>query len=97
MKKANKYPSNYQVQSLDIEVEDDAFKGTPFVIKSDGNWIKNNDSNFYIEFGEKKQIKDLMDQAKNAGQPGLAGILMWMRFMATRQLIWNKNYNMKPR
>ncbi|KAK8322445.1 hypothetical protein V6Z12_A12G167300 [Gossypium hirsutum] len=40
---------------------------------------------------------DLMDQAKDTGELGLAGILVWMRFMATRQLIWNKNYNVKPR
>lgn len=40
---------------------------------------------------------DLVDQAKDAGELGLAGILVWMRFMATRQLIWNKNYNVKPR
>ncbi|KAE9607884.1 putative alpha-glucan, water dikinase [Lupinus albus] len=40
---------------------------------------------------------NLIDEAKNAGQLGLAGILVWMRFMATRQLIWNKNYNVKPR
>ncbi|XWS69047.1 hypothetical protein CRYUN_Cryun04dG0146200 [Craigia yunnanensis] len=40
---------------------------------------------------------DLMEQAKDTGELGLAGILVWMRFMATRQLIWNKNYNVKPR
>lgn len=40
---------------------------------------------------------DLMEQARDAGQLGFAGILVWMRFMATRQLIWNKNYNVKPR
>ncbi|KAI4383012.1 hypothetical protein MLD38_008897 [Melastoma candidum] len=40
---------------------------------------------------------DLIDQAKDLGELGLAGILVWMRFMATRQLIWNKNYNVKPR
>lgn len=40
---------------------------------------------------------DLMEQATNAGELGLAAILVWMRFMATRQLIWNKNYNVKPR
>lgn len=38
-----------------------------------------------------------MDEAKSAGQLGFAGILVWMRFMATRQLVWNKNYNVKPR
>ncbi|KAH1239080.1 Alpha-glucan water dikinase, chloroplastic [Glycine max] len=129
---SSSHPS-YEVQSLDIEVDDDTFKGIPFVILSDGEWIKNNGSNFYIEFGGKKQIQkdfgdgkgtakfllnkiaemeseaqksfmhrfniasDLIDEAKNAGQQGLAGILVWMRFMATRQLIWNKNYNVKPR
>lgn len=40
---------------------------------------------------------DLTEQAKDAGELGLAGLLVWMRFMATRQLIWNKNYNVKPR
>ncbi|KAJ8438525.1 hypothetical protein Cgig2_024614 [Carnegiea gigantea] len=40
---------------------------------------------------------DLLDEAVDAGELGLAGILVWMRFMATRQLIWNKNYNVKPR
>ncbi|KAK2977472.1 hypothetical protein RJ640_016100 [Escallonia rubra] len=40
---------------------------------------------------------DLTEEAKGAGELGLAGILVWMRFMATRQLIWNKNYNVKPR
>lgn len=42
---------------MDIEVDDDTFKGIPFVILSDGEWIKNNGSNFYIEFGGKKQIQ----------------------------------------
>ncbi|KMS97340.1 hypothetical protein BVRB_6g155850 isoform B [Beta vulgaris subsp. vulgaris] len=40
---------------------------------------------------------DLLDEAIDAGELGLAGMLVWMRFMATRQLIWNKNYNVKPR
>lgn len=38
-----------------------------------------------------------MDQAISVGKLGLAGIVVWMRFMATRQLVWNKNYNVKPR
>ncbi|XP_074581889.1 alpha-glucan water dikinase, chloroplastic-like isoform X2 [Curcuma longa] len=40
---------------------------------------------------------DLTEQARGSGHLGLVGILVWMRFMAMRQLIWNKNYNVKPR
>ncbi|KAL4638999.1 hypothetical protein ACB092_03G186300 [Castanea dentata] len=124
----------YEVQSIEIEIEDENYKGMPFVLVSGGNWIKNKGSDFYMEFsvgpkpvqkdygdgkGTAKSLldkiaemeseaqksfmhrfniaADLTDQAKNAGELGLAGILVWMRFMATRQLIWNKNYNVKPR
>ncbi|KAI8527034.1 hypothetical protein RHMOL_Rhmol12G0045200 [Rhododendron molle] len=123
-----------QVQSLEIEIEDDSFVGMPFVLRSGGNWIKNQGSDFYVEFGVKsKQIqkdagdgrgtaKALLDkianleseaqqsfmhrfniaaglvyEAKDAGKLGFAGLLVWLRFVATRQLIWNKNYNVKPR
>lgn len=125
---------SYQVQSFEIEIEEDIFVGLPFVLLSNGRWIKNNGSDFYIEFSRaSKHVQkdagdgigtaralldkiaeleseaqksfmhrfniaaDLMDKAKDAGELGLAGILVWMRFMATRQLIWNKNYNVKPR
>nr|GEX14501.1 alpha-glucan water dikinase 1, chloroplastic-like isoform X2 [Tanacetum cinerariifolium] len=40
---------------------------------------------------------DLVEEAKDADELGLAGILVWMRFMATRQLVWNKDYCVKPR
>lgn len=40
---------------------------------------------------------ELTEKAKNAGRLPLVGILVWMRFMATRQLTWNRNYNVKPR
>ncbi|GMI99746.1 STARCH EXCESS 1 [Hibiscus trionum] len=120
-----------QVQCIELEFEDGNFKGLPFVLLSGEKWIKNNGSDFYVEFSQKfKQdagdgkgtskflldriaeleseaqksfmhrfniASDLMDQAKDTGELGLAGILVWMRFMATRQLIWNKNYNVKPR
>ncbi|XP_022735440.1 alpha-glucan water dikinase, chloroplastic-like isoform X2 [Durio zibethinus] len=123
-----------QVQCFEMEIEDGNFKGMPFVLLSGGKWIKNNGSDFYVEFSQRfMQIgkdasdgkgtskalldriaemeseaqksfmhrfniaSDLMDQAKDTGELGLAGILVWMRFMATRQLIWNKNYNVKPR
>ncbi|KAG0553488.1 hypothetical protein KC19_12G015100 [Ceratodon purpureus] len=39
----------------------------------------------------------LTERAKNEGELAQAGILVWLRFMATRQLVWNKNYNVKPR
>ncbi|XVF85026.1 hypothetical protein PTKIN_Ptkin17bG0085500 [Pterospermum kingtungense] len=123
-----------QVQCTEMEIEDGNFKGMPFVLLSGGKWIKNNGSDFYVEFSPRfKQVQkdagdgkgtsralldriaeleseaqksfmhrfniasDLMDQARDTGELGLAGILVWMRFMATRQLIWNKNYNVKPR
>ncbi|KAL6639875.1 hypothetical protein ACP70R_022470 [Stipagrostis hirtigluma subsp. patula] len=40
---------------------------------------------------------DLVGQARDAGLLGIVGLFVWIRFMATRQLIWNKNYNVKPR
>ncbi|XWS34753.1 hypothetical protein CRYUN_Cryun21dG0064500 [Craigia yunnanensis] len=123
-----------QVQCIEMEIKDGNFKGMPFILLSGGKWIKNNGSDFYVEFSRRfKQVQkdagdgkgtskalldriaemeseaqksfmhrfniasDLMDQAKDTGELGLAGILVWMRFMATRQLIWNKNYNVKPR
>ncbi|KAK1552116.1 hypothetical protein Q3G72_010601 [Acer saccharum] len=124
----------YQVQSVEIEIEEDGFVGMPFVLVAGGNWIKDQGGDFYVDLVYRsKQVQkdagdgngtakalldkiaekeseaqksfmhrfniaaDLMEQAKDAGELGLAGILVWMRFMATRQLIWNKNYNVKPR
>lgn len=40
---------------------------------------------------------ELTERCKNEGELGLIGILVWLRFMAGRQLTWNKNYNVKPR
>ncbi|CAO2038492.1 unnamed protein product [Urochloa humidicola] len=122
-------------QALEIELDEESYKGMPFVLRSNETWIKNNTSDFYLDFskritkspeeataGAKGTAKalletiadleedaqrslmhrfniaaDLVEQAKDAGQFGLAGLLVWMRFMTTRQLIWNKNYNVKPR
>ena len=36
-------------------------------------------------------------RASGQGELGVAAVLVWFRFMATRQIIWNKNYNVKPR
>ncbi|GLT86487.1 hypothetical protein SLE2022_046260 [Rubroshorea leprosula] len=123
-----------QVQYTVLEIDGDSYTGMPFVLLSGGKWIKNNGSDFYVEFSPRSKptqkdagdgkgtakalldkiaemeseaqksfmhrfniAADLIDQAKAAGELGFAGILVWMRFMATRQLIWNKNYNVKPR
>ncbi|KAL8150135.1 hypothetical protein V2J09_019943 [Rumex salicifolius] len=121
-----------QVKVLELDIEEGNFARMPFVLLSDGNWIKDNGSDFCIDFKVKPKQKvvgdglgtaknlleqiasmeseaqksfmhrfniaaDLLDEARDAGELGLAGILVWMRFMATRQLIWNKNYNVKPR
>ncbi|KAK8914101.1 hypothetical protein KSP39_PZI023890 [Platanthera zijinensis] len=124
----------YQLQLIEININDGHYEGIPFVLCSDGHWIKDKGSDFYVEFGGRttKVLKDagdgsgtaknlldrialmecdaersfmhrfniasdLLQQARDAGELGLAGILVWMRFMATRQLVWNKNYNVKPR
>ncbi|KAI3992894.1 hypothetical protein MKX01_034244 [Papaver californicum] len=41
--------------------------------------------------------KELAERCQSEGQLGLIGVLVWLRFMACRQLTWNKNYNVKPR
>ncbi|KAL3337248.1 hypothetical protein AABB24_029750 [Solanum stoloniferum] len=123
-----------KVQSLDIVIEDGNFVGMPFVLLSGEKWIKNQGSDFYVDFSAASKLAlkaagvgsgtakslldkiadmeseaqksfmhrfniaaDLIEDATSAGEFGFAGILVWMRFMATRQLIWNKNYNVKPR
>ncbi|XP_027772950.1 alpha-glucan water dikinase, chloroplastic isoform X2 [Solanum pennellii] len=123
-----------KVQSLDIVIEDGNFVGMPFVLFSGEKWIKNQGSDFYVDFSAASKLAlkaagdgsgtakslldkiadmeseaqksfmhrfniaaDLIEDATSAGELGFAGILVWMRFMATRQLIWNKNYNVKPR
>ncbi|CAB79355.1 putative protein [Arabidopsis thaliana] len=40
---------------------------------------------------------ELTERCKDEGEGGCIGIMVWMRFMATRHLTWNKNYNVKPR
>lgn len=47
------------MQSVEIVVNEGDFKGMPFVLLSNGRWIKNNGSDFYIEFdsGPKKVKK----------------------------------------
>lgn len=45
------------MQSLEIEIGD-GFVGMPFVLFSGSKWIKNNGSDFYVEFvGPKKATK----------------------------------------
>ncbi|CAN8325774.1 unnamed protein product [Cochlearia groenlandica] len=40
---------------------------------------------------------ELAERCKDEGEGGCIGIMVWMKFMATRHLTWNKNYNVKPR
>lgn len=48
----------FQVQSVEIEVEDESYIGMPFVLLSGGNWIKNNGGDFYVEFVSRtKQVQ----------------------------------------
>lgn len=43
---------------MEIDIEDDSFVGMPFVLLSGGKWMKNQGSDFYVEFGVKpKQIQ----------------------------------------
>ncbi|KAF2926925.1 alpha-glucan water dikinase, chloroplastic [Oryza sativa Japonica Group] len=122
-------------QVVEIELDDGGYKRMPFVLRSGETWMKNNGSDFYLDFSTKvaKNTKDtgdagkgtakalleriadleedaqrslmhrfniaadLVDQARDNGLLGIIGIFVWIRFMATRQLIWNKNYNVKPR
>ncbi|VAI73637.1 unnamed protein product [Triticum turgidum subsp. durum] len=124
-----------QYQVVEIELDDGRYKGMPFVLRRGETWIKNNDSDFYLDFNTKVTKKskdtgdagkgtakdfleriadleedaqrsfmhrfniaaDLVDQARDAGLLGIVGLFVWIRFMSTRQLIWNKNYNVKPR
>jgi alpha-glucan,water dikinase len=117
---------------VEILVGDNNFVGMPFVLRSGGNWYKDNGSDYYVPFQlpqKKKTAGDgkgtasafleeiasqeseaerslmhryniatgLTQRAKDEGELALAGVLVWLRFMATRQLTWNKNYNVKPR
>nr|XP_009417659.1 PREDICTED: alpha-glucan water dikinase 2 isoform X1 [Musa acuminata subsp. malaccensis]XP_018674023.1 PREDICTED: alpha-glucan water dikinase 2 isoform X1 [Musa acuminata subsp. malaccensis] len=40
---------------------------------------------------------ELMERCRHERELGLIGMLVWLRFMACRELCWNKNYNVKPR
>lgn len=40
----------FWLQTVEIEIDGDDYVGVPFVLVSDGYWIKNNDSNFYVDF-----------------------------------------------
>ncbi|KAH9319028.1 hypothetical protein KI387_020797, partial [Taxus chinensis] len=128
------FAGDSSLQSVEIDIREHSFIGMPFILRSDGKWIKDNGSDFYFSLREKdikpaKAVGDgkgtaqrlldaiaekesdaerslmhrfnvatgLLAKAKDEGELGLAGILVWMRFMATRQLTWNKNYNVKPR
>lgn len=43
----------FQVQAIEIEIDGGDYNGMPFVLLSDGKWMKNNGSDFYIDFGSE--------------------------------------------
>ena len=40
---------------------------------------------------------DLLSSCHDEGESGLIAMFTWFRFMALRQLVWNNDYNIKPR
>jgi alpha-glucan,water dikinase len=40
---------------------------------------------------------DLLGGCKSDGEAGMVAMAVWFRFMAVRQLVWNNDYNVKPR
>ncbi|CEG00106.1 Pyruvate phosphate dikinase,PEP/pyruvate-binding [Ostreococcus tauri] len=40
---------------------------------------------------------DMLGDMHGNGEPGLTALFCWFRFMALRQLVWNNDYNIKPR
>jgi len=40
---------------------------------------------------------DMLSNAHSKGEAGLVALFCWFRFMALRQLVWNNDYNIKPR
>jgi alpha-glucan,water dikinase len=40
---------------------------------------------------------DLLPGCRADGEAGLVAMAVWFRFMALRQLVWNNDYNVKPR
>lgn len=40
---------------------------------------------------------DMLEEMLVNGEPGLTALFCWFRFMALRQLVWNNDYNIKPR
>ena len=40
---------------------------------------------------------DLLPGCLSDGEAGMVAVAVWFRFMAVRQLVWNNDYNIKPR
>jgi hypothetical protein len=41
------------VKVLEIELDADSYKGMPFVLRFNQTWIKNNTSDFYLDFSRR--------------------------------------------
>ena len=40
---------------------------------------------------------ELLGKAESDGEVAMVALFTWLRYFATRQVVWNKNYNVKPR
>jgi len=44
-----------------------------------------------------KLAAELLSRAQSDGEASMVALFSWLRYFSTRQLVWNKNYNVKPR
>ncbi|XP_057500071.1 uncharacterized protein LOC130784270 isoform X1 [Actinidia eriantha] len=75
------------------KVPDIPESGKQFFLVVDGNYTG------YIQSSRHSRIREskVCLQLFLVGAYDQLGTLVWMRFMATRQPLWNKKYNVKPR
>ena len=46
------YLCYFGIQTVEMEIDGDEYIGLPFVLHSDGYWIKNSGSDFYVDFSD---------------------------------------------
>ena len=43
------------MQTFEVEIEGDSYKGMPFVLKAGERWIKNSGRDFYVDFAKEEK------------------------------------------